>query len=80
MSRFIMVHCVSLGPHARSSPIFMNVAYVRGSVLRHVYDRLHRLSPGMGFLPIENALSAGKGRMDGSTQRGRSMLSTTALF
>jgi len=32
--------------------IFMHVAYVRGSVLlRHVYDRPHRLSPGRGFLP-----------------------------
>jgi len=30
------------------------------------------------FFPIENALSAGKG--DGSVQRGRSMLSTIALF
>jgi len=31
--------------------IFMHVAYVRGSVLlRHVYDRPHRLSPGRGFL------------------------------
>jgi len=58
---------------------FAHVAYVRGSVLlRHVYDRPHRLSPGRGFLPIENALSAGKG--DGSAQRGRSMLSTIALF
>ena len=40
---------------------FMHVAYVRGSVLlRHVYDRSHRLSPGAGFLPLQNALSAGK--------------------
>jgi len=30
------------------------------------------------FFPTENALSAGKG--DGSAQRGRSMLSTIALF
>jgi len=31
---------------------FVYVAYVRGSVLlQHVYDRPHRLSPGMGFLP-----------------------------
>ena len=31
---------------------FVHVAYVRGSVLlRHVYDRPHRLSPGRGFLP-----------------------------
>ena len=41
---------------------FMHVACVRGSVLlRHVYDRPHRLSPGRGFLPLKNALSAGKG-------------------
>jgi len=33
-------------------PIFVHVAYVRGSVLlQHVYDRPHRLSPGRGFLP-----------------------------
>jgi len=32
--------------------IFMHVAYVRGSVvLRHVYDRPHRLSPERSFLP-----------------------------
>jgi len=31
---------------------FVHVAYVRGSVLiRHVYDRLHHLSPGRDFLP-----------------------------
>jgi len=30
----------------------VRVAYVRGSVLlRHVYDRPHRLSPGRDFLP-----------------------------
>ena len=30
---------------------FVHVAYVCGSVLlRHVYDRPHRLSPGRGFL------------------------------
>ena len=30
---------------------FVHVAYVRGSVvLLHVYDRPHRLSPGMDFL------------------------------
>jgi len=44
----------------------MHVVYVRGLVLRHVYDRLHRLSPGMGFFSIANALSAGKG--DGSAE------------
>jgi len=65
--------------HMRSLPIFMHVAYVRGSVLiRHAYDRPHRLSPGRCFLPLKNALSAGKG--DGSAQRGRSMLSTIALL
>jgi len=32
--------------------IFVHVACVRGSILlRHVYDRLHRLWPGKGFLP-----------------------------
>jgi len=37
--------------------IFVRVAYVRGSVLlQHVYDRLHRLSPGGIFFPIANAL------------------------
>ena len=31
---------------------FMHVAYVRGSVLvRYIYYRPHRLSPGRGFLP-----------------------------
>jgi len=39
-------------PHARSLPFFAHVSYVRGSVLlRHVYDRLHRLSRGRDFLP-----------------------------
>jgi len=38
--------------HARSLPIFVHVAYVRGSVLlRQLDDRPHRLSPGRGFLP-----------------------------
>jgi len=33
---------ISPVPHARSLPIFVRVAYVRGSVLlRHVYDRPH---------------------------------------
>ena len=37
------------GPHARSLPIFVHVAYIRGSaLLRHVDDRPHRLSPGRG--------------------------------
>jgi len=61
--------------------IFTNffVHAARGSVLlRHVYDRPHCLSMGRVFFPIENALSARKG--DGSAQRGRSTLSTIALF
>ena len=40
---------ISPEPHARSLPIFVRVAYVRGSVLlRHVDDRPHRLSAGRG--------------------------------
>jgi len=51
---------ISPEPHARSLPIFVHVAYVRGSVLLwHVDDRPHRLSLGMG---------------DGSAQRGRSVI------
>ena len=43
---------ISAEPHARSLPIFVHVAYDRGSVLlRHVDDRPHCLLPGMGFLP-----------------------------
>jgi len=69
---------ISPEPHAQSLPIFVHVAYVHGSVLlRHLYDRPHRLSLGRGS-PIENALSAGKG--DGSAQHGRSMQSTIALL
>ena len=31
---------------------FVHIAYVRGlALLRHVYDRPHRLTPGRGFLP-----------------------------
>jgi len=52
--------CVSVCPrgyfqnHTRDLyQIFVDVAYVRGSVLlRHVYDRPHRLSPERGFLPL----------------------------
>jgi len=41
---------ISPEPHARSLPIFVRVAYVRGSVLvRHVDDRPHRLSAGSGW-------------------------------
>jgi len=40
---------ISPEPHARSLPIFVHVAYVRGSVLlRHVDDRPHRLWAGRG--------------------------------
>ena len=49
-----------LEPHIQSLPIFVLVAYSRGSVLlRHVDDRSHRLSAGRG---------------DGSAQRGRSVI------
>jgi len=53
--------------------IFVHVAHVRGSVLlQHIYDRERFSSPlKMHYWP-------GKG--DGSAQRGRSMLSTIALF
>jgi len=56
--------CLSVKPpesQARSLPIFfVHVAYVRGSVLlRHVDDRPHRLSAGMG---------------DGGAQHGRSVI------
>jgi len=41
---------ISPEPHVRSLPVFVHVAYVRGSVLlRHVYDRPHRLSSGSGW-------------------------------
>jgi len=40
---------ISPEPHARPLPIFVHVAYVRGSVLLpHVDDRPHRLSAGRG--------------------------------
>ena len=40
---------ISPEPHARFLPIFVHVAYVRGSVLlRYVDDRPHRLSAGRG--------------------------------
>jgi len=60
--------------------IFVHVACVSASVLlRHVYDRPHRLSPRRGFLPpLKMHYRPGKG--DGRAQRGRSMLSTIALF
>ena len=59
---------------------FVHVACVHGSVLlRHVYDRPHRLSPGRGFLPpLKMHYRLVKG--DGSAQRRRGMLSTIALF
>ena len=62
---------ISPKPHARSLPFLVHVDCVRGSVLlRHVYDRPHRLSPGRVFFPIENALSAGKGGWE-STARAK---------
>jgi len=61
---------------------FMHVAYVRGMVARSSFDmftigRIAYRREGVFFL-TENALLTGKG--GGSAQRGRSMLSTTALF
>jgi len=47
-------------------------------LLQHVYDRLHRLSPGRVFFRIKTLYRPGKG--DGSAQRGRSVLSTIALL
>ena len=73
---------ISPEPHARSLPnFFVHVAYLRGSILiRHdIYDRPHRLSPGRGFLPHGKCI-IGQERGCGSAQRGRSMLSTIALF
>jgi len=59
---------------------FVHVVYVLGSaVLRHVYDRPHRPSPGRGFLPHWKCI-IGWGKGDGSAQRRRSMLSTIALL
>ena len=50
--------------HVIFTKFCVHIACVHGSiVLRHVYDRPHRISPGRGFFPIENALSAGKGEM-----------------
>ena len=69
--------------HARSLPIFVHVAYVRGSVPhRHVYDRphRHRLSPGSVFFPIENALSAAKVGCECTASRVKYMLSTIASY
>jgi len=77
-------------PRARSLPIFVHVAYVCGSVLlRHVYDRPHRLSVGRGrrkctarvkrfSFSLKMHYQLGKG--DESAQRRQSMLSTIALF
>jgi len=40
--------------------IFVHAACVRSSVLlQHVDDRLHHVSPGRGFLPIDNAYIPG---------------------
>jgi len=44
--------CIYLRNHMRDLyQILVRVAYVRGSILWHVYDRPHRLSPGRGYLP-----------------------------
>jgi len=53
MSAFVCLSDrISPEPHAWSLSLFVHVAYVRGSVLlRHAYDRPHRLSPGTDFLP-----------------------------
>jgi len=48
-----------------SLPIFVHVAYVRGSVLRHVDDRPHRLSAGRG---------------NGRAHRGRSVIYDRLVF
>jgi len=48
---------ISGTPRAIIAKFFVHVAYVCGSVLlRHVYDRPHRLSLGRGDGPIDNAL------------------------
>ena len=55
---------ISPEPHTRCLPIFVVVAYIRGSVvLRHVYDRPHRLSlHRKGFSsPLKMHCRPGKG-------------------
>jgi len=48
----------------------VRVAYVRGSVLlRHVYGRPHRLSPGRGFSSLLK-MHYWPGKGDGSAQPG----------
>jgi len=41
---------ISRTTRAIFTKFFVRVAYVCGSVLRHVDDRPHRMSPGRGFL------------------------------
>jgi len=71
---------ISPEPHARSLPnlLCMLPMYVaRSSSGTFTTGRIAYRREGV-FFPIENALSAGKGRW--GAQRGRSMLSTIALF
>jgi len=72
---------VTISPetHAIFTKFFVHVAYVFGSVLLHVYDRPHCLSPGRGFSSLLK-MHYRQGKGDGSAQCGRSMLSTIALF
>ena len=81
--------CLSVCPrgylrnHTRAifNKFFVRAAYVHGSVLlRHIYDRPHRLSPiaGKGFsFPLKLHYRPGKGTQ---RERSRPMLSTIALF
>ena len=74
--------CVSVCPRGylrnHTRDLYQIFVRVRGSVVfRHVYDRPPRLSPGFSA-PLKRHSRPGKG--DGSAQRGRSMLSTIALF
>ena len=60
VSVYLSAREISLEPHARSLPIFVRIAYVRGSViLLYVDDRPHRLLPRRG---------------DGSAKHGRSVI------
>jgi len=87
MSMFVSVCvCVCLSVHedisrnirAIFTNFFVHIAYVHGSVLlRHVYDRPHRLSPGRFSSLWKMHYRLGKG--DGSAQRRQSMLSMIAL-
>ena len=70
---------ISRTTRAIFTKIFVHVACVCGSVSSDSFaiGRIAYRREGV-FFPIENALSVGK--RDGSAQRGRSMLSTIALF